>query len=132
MAGGLTVVLHNRIAKYLVRSFEIGESNPGFRRFDAVSRYLSLAIMQSEDAGFFQHNGFIPSAIRESLVQDLKERRFARGGSTLSMQLVKNVFLSRRKTIARKLEEILIVWLIEDQRLSPMPWPLYSRVLLAR
>lgn len=101
-----------------VRSFEIGESNPGFRRFGAVSRYLPLAIMQSEDAGFFQHNGFIPSAIRESLVQDLKERRFARGGSTLSMQLVKNVFLSRRKTIARKLEEILIVWLIEDQRLT--------------
>lgn len=101
-----------------VRSFEIGSSNPGFRPFAAVSRYLPLAIMQSEDAGFFQHNGFIPSAIRQSLIQDMKERRFARGGSTLSMQLVKNVFLSRRKTIARKLEEILIVWLIEGQRLS--------------
>lgn len=101
-----------------VRSFEIGPSNPGFRPFAAVSRYLPLAIMQSEDAGFFQHNGFIPSAIRQSLIQDIKERRFARGGSTLSMQLVKNVFLSRRKTIARKLEEILIVWLIESQRLS--------------
>ena len=70
--------------------------------------------MQSEDAGFFYHNGFIPSAIRESLIQDIKERRFARGGSTLSMQLVKNVFLSRNKTIARKLEEMLIVWLIES------------------
>lgn len=100
-----------------VRSFEIGPSHPGFRPFAAVSRYLPLAIMQSEDAGFFQHNGFIPSAIRQSLIQDIKERRFARGGSTLSMQLVKNVFLSRRKTIARKLEEILIVWLIEGQRL---------------
>ena len=75
--------------------------------------------MQSEDAGFFQHAGFIPSAIRESLIQDIKERRFARGGSTLSMQLVKNVFLSRKKTIARKLEEILIVWLIETNHLTP-------------
>lgn len=101
-----------------VRSFEIGPGNPTFRDFNAVSRYLPLTIMQSEDAGFFYHAGFIPSAIRESLVQDIKERRFARGGSTLSMQLVKNVFLSRSKTIARKLEEILIVWLIENNRLT--------------
>lgn len=101
-----------------VRTFEVGEGNPSFRPFPAVSRYLPLAIMQSEDAGFFYHNGFIPSAIRESLILDLKERRFARGGSTLSMQLVKNVFLSRNKTIARKLEEMLIVWLIESNRLT--------------
>lgn len=101
-----------------VRSFMVGSENPDFRSFQAISRYLPLAIMQSEDAGFFYHNGFIPSAIRESLIQDLKERRFARGGSTLSMQLVKNVFLSRNKTIARKLEEMLIVWLIESNRLT--------------
>ena len=102
-----------------VRTFEVGEGNPSFRPYSSVSRYLPLAIMQSEDAGFFQHAGFIPSAFRESLIQDLKERRFARGASTLSMQLVKNVFLSRNKTIARKLEEILIVWLIENNRLTP-------------
>lgn len=101
-----------------VRTFEIGEANPSFHPFFGVSRYLPLAIMQSEDAGFFYHNGFIPSAIRESLILDLKERRFARGGSTLSMQLVKNVFLSRNKTVARKLEEMLIVWLIESNRLT--------------
>lgn len=101
-----------------VRTFEIGVANPSFRPFFGVSRYLPLAIMQSEDAGFFYHNGFIPSAIRESLILDLKERRFARGGSTLSMQLVKNVFLSRNKTVARKLEEMLIVWLIESNRLT--------------
>lgn len=101
-----------------VRTFEVGPGNPSFRPYEAVSRYLPLAIMQSEDAGFFQHAGFIPSAFRESLIQDLKERRFARGASTLSMQLVKNVFLSRNKTVARKLEEILIVWLIENNRLT--------------
>lgn len=101
-----------------VETFEIGPGNLSYRPFQAVSRYLPLCIMQSEDAGFFNHNGFIPSAIRESLILDLKEKRFARGGSTLSMQLVKNVFLSRNKTIARKLEEILIVWLIETNRLT--------------
>ncbi|NTV18557.1 MAG: transglycosylase domain-containing protein, partial [Bacteroidales bacterium] len=49
---------------------------------------------------------------------DIKKRKFVRGGSTISMQLVKNVFLSRHKTLARKFEEILIVWLIENNRLS--------------
>jgi membrane peptidoglycan carboxypeptidase len=57
-------------------------------------------------------------AIRESIATDIKERSFARGGSTITMQLVKNVFLSRNKTIARKLEEILITWLIENQQIA--------------
>lgn len=79
---------------------------------------MRMAVLQSEDGGFFYHQGFLPDAIREAMVYDLKERRFARGGSTISMQLVKNVFLNRRKNIARKLEEALIVWLIEQNRLT--------------
>lgn len=101
-----------------VRSFEIGEENPNFRPIEAISPILRMAIMQSEDGGFYHHNGFLPGSIREALIHDIKERRFARGGSTISMQLVKNVFLSRNKTIARKLEEAMIVWLIESNRLS--------------
>jgi membrane peptidoglycan carboxypeptidase len=74
--------------------------------------------MHAEDAGFMHHLGFIPEAFRRSLAQNILERRFARGGSTLSMQLVKNVFLNHNKTISRKLEEIMIVWLIETCRLT--------------
>ncbi|WP_280743083.1 MULTISPECIES: biosynthetic peptidoglycan transglycosylase [unclassified Parabacteroides] len=101
-----------------VRTFRLGSENPDFRPYRSISRYLPMAIMHAEDAGFMHHRGFIPDAFRRSLVQDLLERRFARGGSTLSMQLVKNVFLSRNKTIVRKLEEIMIVWLIETCRLT--------------
>jgi len=101
-----------------VRTFEIGPANPSFRTTDQISRFLPLSILMSEDAGFFHHAGFLHDALRESLIKDLKVRRFARGGSTLSMQLVKNVFLSRNKTIARKLEEILITWLIENNHLT--------------
>ena len=57
--------------------------------------------------------------MREALIHDLEVRKFARGGSTISMQLVKNVFLNRNKNIARKLEEALIVWLIETEHLTP-------------
>ena len=101
-----------------VRSFEIGPTNPNFRPLQAISPLLQMAVMQSEDGAFYYHDGFLIDCIRDALVQDLKEKRFARGGSTISMQLVKNVFLSRTKTIARKLEEALIVWLIETNRLT--------------
>lgn len=101
-----------------VRTFEVGEANPDFRPIHAIAASLQQAIMQNEDGGFYYHGGFLSGSIREALIQDIKERRFARGGSTISMQLVKNVFLSRTKTIARKLEEVLIVWLIESNRLT--------------
>lgn len=100
-----------------VRTFSIGNSNPNFITLDSISSYLKNAIIQSEDNGFMYHNGFLPGAIQEALVHDFKVKRFARGGSTISMQLVKNVFLTRHKNIARKLEEALMVWLIENQRI---------------
>jgi hypothetical protein len=100
-----------------VRTFMIGPENPEFRTLDRISPYLQSAVLTCEDGGFYQHRGFLPDAFRESIITNIKERRFARGGSTISMQLVKNVFLSRNKTVARKLEEALIVWLIENQGL---------------
>lgn len=101
-----------------VKTFIVGPENPEFRPLDRISHYLQMAVLTSEDGGFYQHRGFLPDAFRESIITNIKERRFARGGSTISMQLVKNVFLSRNKTVARKLEEALIVWLIENQGLS--------------
>ena len=101
-----------------VRTFSIGSSNPNFRTLDSISPLLRNAIIQSEDNGFMYHNGFLPGAIQEALVHDFKVKRFARGGSTISMQLVKNVFLTRHKNIARKLEEALMVWLIENQHIT--------------
>lgn len=101
-----------------VRTFAIGPSNPNFRPLERISPLLQMAILQSEDGGFFYHQGFLPGAIQEALAYDLQVGRFARGGSTISMQLVKNIFLNRHKNIARKLEEALLVWLIENQRIT--------------
>ena len=101
-----------------VKSFMVGPENPDFRRLDQIPAYLKYAIMTSEDGAFFYHRGFLPDAIRESIITNIKQKRFARGGSTISMQLVKNVFLTRNKTITRKIEEMLITWLIESQHIS--------------
>jgi len=102
---------------HAVRTFLVSPANPNFRRLDQIPLHLQRAIMTSEDGAFFHHRGFLPDAIRESIITNIKEKRFARGGSTISMQLVKNVFLTRNKTITRKVEEMLITWLIESQRL---------------
>ena len=101
-----------------VRTFTVGPSHPGFRPLGKISPYLQHAVLTSEDGAFFEHRGFLPDAFRESIIENIKQRRFARGGSTISMQLVKNVFLSRNKTVARKMEEALLVWLLENQGLS--------------
>lgn len=101
-----------------VRTFPVGPSWDHFLPLDSIPQLMRMAVLQSEDGGFFYHQGFLPDAIRQAMAYDLKARRFARGGSTISMQLVKNVFLNRRKNIARKLEEALIVWLIEQNRLT--------------
>ena len=102
----------------VVKSFMVSPENPDFRRLDQIPTYLQYAIMTSEDGAFFYHRGFLPDAIRASIITNIKQKRFARGGSTISMQLVKNVFLTRNKTITRKIEEMLITWLIESQHIS--------------
>lgn len=100
-----------------LRSFSVGPDNPSFTPLPLISPYLQAAVLTAEDPGFMQHNGFVAESFRESIATNIRQGRFARGGSTISMQLVKNVFLSRNKSVSRKLEEILIVWLIEQNRL---------------
>jgi len=100
-----------------MRDITIGPSNPNFTPLNAISKNFINAVLTAEDPSFFTHNGFVEESIRKSIAVNFKEKKFKRGGSTISMQLVKNVYLSRQKTLARKAEEILIVWLIEHNHL---------------
>lgn len=99
------------------RSIEVGPQNPDFRPLHRISTALQNAVLICEDGGFYQHRGFLLNPFKESIVTNLKAGRFVRGGSTITMQLVKNLYLNRNKTLARKLEEMLITWLIEEQKL---------------
>ncbi len=101
-----------------VRDIIIGPSNSNFVSFDQISPNIKNALLTSEDPSFFSHHGFVEESIRQSIATNFKAKSFKRGGSTISMQLVKNVYLNRQKTLARKIEEILIVWLIENKRLT--------------
>lgn len=92
----------------------IGPQNPDYTPLSDISPNLQYAVMTAEDPSFYSNNGFVEESFRKSLATNYKEKKFKRGGSTISMQLVKNAFLSREKTVARKVEEILIVWMIQN------------------
>lgn len=92
----------------------ISPSNPHYVPLNNISPYLRNAILCTEDGAFYWHKGFILEAFRNALITNIKYKRFIRGGSTITMQLVKNLYLNKYKTISRKLEEMLIVWLIEN------------------
>lgn len=100
------------------RPVYVGSSNPFYTPINEVSPYLRKAVLTSEDPSFFRHRGFITEAFKQSIIKNIKTKKFARGASTISMQLVKNVFLTREKTLSRKLEEILLVYILENNRIA--------------
>ncbi|GAB3881640.1 transglycosylase domain-containing protein [Spirosoma agri] len=102
-----------------VRPIVVGPDNPNYTPLNQISPDLRNALLTSEDYNFFTHKGFNEKAFRVSIATNIKEKSFKRGASTISMQLVKNAFLSRNKTLSRKVEEILIVWLIENEHIVP-------------
>lgn len=100
------------------RPIIVGSSNPNFTPLAAISPYLQKCVLTSEDPSFFNHRGFINEAFKQSIVKNIRTKKFSRGASTISMQLVKNAFLTREKTVSRKLEEILLVYILENNRIS--------------
>lgn len=91
--------------------------SPSFVPISSISSYLVSAVVASEDGGYWSHKGFDAEGFRYALAKNIKQKRFARGGSTISQQLVKNIYLNQKKNLMRKAEEALIVWLIENNQL---------------
>ena len=100
------------------RPILVGAENPNFTPLNQISPYLQKCVLTSEDPSFFSHRGFINEAFKQSILKNIRTKKFSRGASTLSMQLVKNVFLTREKTVSRKLEEILLVYILENNRIA--------------
>ncbi|PRZ26137.1 transglycosylase domain-containing protein [Flavobacterium granuli] len=105
------------IKDVLQRPVLVGNANPNYTPLEQISPYLKKCVLTTEDPSFFSHHGFINEAFKQSIIKNIKTKKFARGASTISMQLVKNVFLTREKTLSRKLEEILLVYILENNRI---------------
>lgn len=79
-----------------------------------MSPYIRHAAVEAEDPLFYSHSGVILSRIQIATRINIEKKTFRYGASTIPMQLAKNLFLSREKTIARKLQELFFVWYLES------------------
>jgi hypothetical protein len=96
----------------------VGRDNLFYTPLEEMSPYIKKCVLTSEDPSFMSHRGFITEAFRQSIIKNIRTKKFSRGASTISMQLIKNVFLTREKTLSRKLEEILLVYILENNRIA--------------
>jgi monofunctional biosynthetic peptidoglycan transglycosylase len=94
-----------------------------------VSRHLIHAVIASEDQNFFGHAGVDWGAIQDSLAKDVEKRRFARGGSTITQQLAKNLYFGTAKTPVRKLREMIVARWLEDDLTKARILALYLNVI---
>lgn len=93
---------------------EIGPFSGSWVGLSSVSPYLVTALTMTEDPGFFSHNGIIPKAIENSLKENIKLGKIHRGGSTITMQLAKNLWLNRSRNVGRKVQEGILTIALES------------------
>ena len=92
-----------------------GRGRQSWVPLSAVSRHLIHAVLAAEDQKFFGHAGVDWRAIQDSIEKNVEKGRFARGGSTITQQLAKNLYFGTRKTPIRKLRELVVTqWLEAD------------------
>jgi monofunctional biosynthetic peptidoglycan transglycosylase len=80
-----------------------------------VSPYVMKAVIIAEDDKFWSHEGFDFEAMQKALEKDIKNKKFKAGGSTISQQLAKNLYLTPAKNPIRKIKEAILTWRIERQ-----------------
>ena len=97
--------------------------------YSHVSQDLKRAVLVAEDAAFWQHEGVDVEQLQESLEKDWTHMQFARGGSTITQQLAKNLYLSPSKNPLRKLRELIIARRLEAELKKARIFELYLNVI---
>lgn len=109
--------------------YGVGPLNPWWTPSKGIPPEMEWAVVVAEDANFYQHGGIDVKAIRSAIKYDLEKKRFARGASTITQQTAKNLFLSREKTISRKIEEIYLAKRMEQELTKGRILELYLNIV---
>ena len=118
-----------------MRLAELRERDPKARLrhqwvpYERISVHLKRAVIVAEDDRFVDHEGFDWKAIQKALEQNLQKGRVVRGGSTISQQLAKNLFLSDARTPARKVQEAAITLMLEQAMTKRRILEIYLNVI---
>ena len=94
----------------------------------SISPYVMKAVIIAEDDKFWSHEGFDFEAMQKALEKDIKKKKFKAGGSTISQQLAKNLYLSPSKNPIRKIKEAILTWRMEKQLSKRRIMELYLNV----
>ena len=97
-----------------LKPWVLGPKNPHYRRLYQLPHHLLRAFLTTEDRDFYRHQGFDLDQIQRALAYDIENRGFFKGASSISQQLIKNVFLSHHRTLSRKLQEAVLTWRMEQ------------------
>ncbi len=98
---------------------EMSSQNPFFRPLEAVDSNLVHAVLTNEDGGFFRHRGFNTDAIQLAIAFNVKAGAWRRGAGTVTMQLVRNLWLGHERTLSRKAQEVVLAWVLEHLTVAP-------------
>ncbi len=96
---------------------------------EKISKNLTEAVLIAEDDRFYQHKGFDFTEIRISMMENIRAGRWIRGGSTITQQLAKNLYLSPDKTLKRKFDEMILTWKLENNLSKARILELYLNVV---
>jgi penicillin-binding protein 1A len=109
----LTTQIFDREGKLVANLFD-GEHRL-YVPYEEIPARVIEALIAIEDTTFFEHRGINIEAIFRALIKDIKEMRLVEGASTITQQLIKNVVLTRDKTIERKLKEVILAFKVESE-----------------
>ena len=97
--------------------------------YQKISNHLKRAVVAAEDAKFLDHEGFDWDGIQKAYKKNLKKHKIVAGGSTISQQLAKNLFLSTKRTPWRKAEEVMITLMLEATMSKHRIFEIYLNVI---
>ena len=97
--------------------------------YHSISSYLKSAILIGEDDAFYHHEGYDLEQIKESFIKNWEKKGWVRGGSTITQQLAKNLYLSTSKNPLRKLKEFLIARRLEEELSKGRIFEIYLNVI---
>lgn len=109
--------------------FVVGPKNRYWTPSASIPSEMKWAVILAEDAGFYRHEGIDVKAIKNAIKYDLEKKSLARGASTITQQVAKNLYLSREKTLTRKAKELYLAKRMEQELTKGRIIELYLNVI---
>jgi len=109
--GPFTARIH--LPHHVIATREMSPANPHYRPLGAIDSLITAAVVTNEDGGFFRHRGFNTEAVKMAIATNIHAGAYRRGAGTITMQLVRNLYLGHERTLSRKAQEVVLAWVLE-------------------